>query len=63
VGLRPKQIWFINRLILNKTITLERKNNRAHRHRSKSFWGAQDTHLDTIKKYYQNLKLLPEEPL
>jgi phosphate starvation-inducible PhoH-like protein len=21
----------------------------------KKFWGAQDTHLDTIKKYYQNL--------
>jgi phosphate starvation-inducible PhoH-like protein len=45
----------IYRLILNKTITLERKNNRAHRHRSKEFLGAQDTHLDTIKKYYPKL--------
>jgi phosphate starvation-inducible PhoH-like protein len=48
----------IYQLILNKTITLERKNNRAHRHRSKEFWGAQDTHLDTIKKYYPKLKIV-----
>jgi phosphate starvation-inducible PhoH-like protein len=24
----------------------------------KEFWGAQDTHLDTIKKYYPKLKIV-----
>jgi hypothetical protein len=51
---KQKQIQIISRIIsrsttktdliyqwinLNKTITLERKNNRAHRHRSKEFLG------------------------
>jgi hypothetical protein len=42
----------------NKTITLERKNNRAHRHRSKRIWGAQDI-LIQLRNITQNLKLLP----
>jgi hypothetical protein len=28
---------------------LNEKNNRAHRHRSKEFWGRSNYHLETIK--------------
>jgi hypothetical protein len=51
----------IYRLILNKTITLERKNNRAHRHRSKEFLGLKILILIQLRNIIQNL--LPEEPL